>query len=175
MKTLTGHVTDAQAQRLLDALLADDEAAAVETHAAACVECQATIESYRMLAGALEALGDDLPALPADFTAGVLDVIDARERAEARERRLALGILAAVATAALAAFAAAGAGAWAPTLSSVADGFGTAARAFRITSGFVPAIVGALRLEIILVAAALALPLLLAFARLMPPPRAEVA
>jgi hypothetical protein len=68
-----------------------------------------------------------------------------------------------------------GAGAWAPVLSSVADHLGGAARLLKIGAGFVPAVVNALRLQIILAVAAFTLPLLIALVRLMPSPRAEVA
>ncbi len=167
------HLTDAQAQRLVDGMLSAAEAPAVERHAAACAECRATVETYRMLASALEDL--EVPALPADFTDGVLALVETRERALARERRHAFGILAALAACTVAAFAFAGASAWAPYFSSVAEAFGTAARAFQIGSTFMPHLVGALRLQIIVGAAALAVPFLLALARLMPQQRTEIA
>ncbi len=171
MTTLTGHLTDAQAQRLVDGVLSAAEAPEVERHAAACAACRATVETYRMLASALEDL--EVPPLPADFTDGVLALVEAREHAVARERRHAIAILAAVVAATAVAFGIAGAGAWAPVVSSAADLFGRAAWAFQIGS-FVPHVVSALRLQIIVAAAVLALPLLVAFARLMPSPR-EVA
>ncbi|HEX9051693.1 MAG TPA: zf-HC2 domain-containing protein [Anaeromyxobacter sp.] len=167
------HLTDAQAQRLVDGMLPAAEAAALERHAAACVECRATVETYRMLAAALEDL--EVPALPADFTDGVLALVETRERALARERRHALGILAVLAACTVAAFAFAGASAWAPFFSSVAESLGTAVRAFQIGETFVPQLVGALRLQIIVGAAALAVPLLMAISRLMPHPRTETA
>jgi anti-sigma factor RsiW len=173
MTTVSGHLTDALAQRFVDGILPAAEEAEVSRHAAGCVECQAMIESYRMLTSALEDL--ELPALPADFTQGVLARIDAQERAAARERRYALGILAAVVGATAAVFVVLGAGAWAPVLSSVADHLGGAARVLKIGAGFVPAVVSALKLQIILVVAAFALPLLIALARLMPAARTEVA
>ena len=114
MTTFTGHLTDAQAQRLVDGVLSPAEAPEVERHAAACLECQALV-------------------------------------------------------------AVAGPGAWAPALSSGVDQLGELARVLRIGAGFVPAVVGALRLQIVLAAAAFALPLLLALARLMPAPRPESA
>ncbi len=167
------HLSDAQAQRLVDGMLSESEAPAVERHAAACAECRATVETYRMLASALEDL--EVPALPADFTDGVLALVETRERALARERRHAFGILSALAACTVAAFAFAGASAWAPYFSSVAEAFGTAARAFQIGSTFMPHLVGALRLQIIVGAAALAVPFLLALARLMPQQRTEIA
>jgi anti-sigma factor RsiW len=175
MTTITGHLTDALAQRYVDGVLGEAEAAEISRHAAACLECSATVESYRMLSAALEDL--EVPALPASFTEDVLALVDARERALARERRYAVAILATVFVATAAVFAVLGAGAWAPVVASIADGLGGAARAVRIGAGFVPALVKALRLEIILAVAAFALPLLLALARLMPAPtpRAEVA
>ncbi len=162
----TLHLTDAQAQRLVDGMLSAAEAPAVERHAAACAECRATVETYRLLASALEDL--EVPELPADFTDGVLALVETRERALARERRHAFGILAALAACTVAAFAVAGASAWAPLFSSVAEGFGTTARAFQIGSTFVPHLVGALRLQIVIGAAALAVPFLIALARLIP-------
>ncbi len=173
MTAFTGHLTDAQAQRLIDGVLSADEARAVEQHAARCLECQALVESYRMLAGALDDLA--VPVPPDDFTSSVLARIDAEERSAARERRFALGILAGVVAVAAALVAVAGPGAWAPAVSRGADLLGELVRALRIGAGFVPTIVGALRLQIILAAAAFALPLLLALARLMPAPRPETA
>lgn len=170
---LTGHLSDAEAQRLVDGALSEAEAPALERHVASCSACQATVATYRMLAAALEDL--DVPELPADFTDGVLARVDARERAAARERKHAVAILAAVALATVAAFAIAGASAWAPVVSTSADLLGSAVRAFRIGWSFLPDVVGALRFQIIFAAAALALPLLLALARLMPAPRAETA
>ncbi|HEY6099032.1 MAG TPA: zf-HC2 domain-containing protein [Anaeromyxobacter sp.] len=173
MTILTGHLTDAQAQRLLDGALSAAEAPAVERHVAGCAACQATVATYRMLSEALEDL--DVPELPAGFTEGVLARIDVHERAAASERRHAVAILAGVLAATAVAFAVAGASAWAPVVSSIADLLAGAVRAFRIGSAFVPDVVGALRFQIIFAAAVLALPLMLALARLMPAPRAETA
>lgn len=175
MTTLTGHLTDAQAQRVVDGALLEAEAAMVERHVADCLECQAAVESYRVLVLALEDLA--VPPLPADFTAGVFARIDAHEHAAARERRWALGILGGVTLATIVAFVAAGAGAWAPSVSAAAEGLGALTRAVRVGAGFLPVLVGALRLQIILAAAAIAVPLLVALARLMPAPepRTEVA
>jgi anti-sigma factor RsiW len=175
MTTLTGHLTDALAQRLVDGALSAAEAPDVERHVAGCAGCQATVETYRLLASALEDL--EVPPLPADFTAGVLSRIDAHERALARERRHAVAIFVGACAAVAAAFVAAGAAAWAPAVSSAAETFGAVARALQIASTFVPQVVGALRLQIILATAALALPLLVALARLVPAPaaRAETA
>jgi anti-sigma factor RsiW len=174
MTALQGHLDDARAQRLVDGALPADEALAAEAHLARCPACAAEVETYRLLASALDDL--DVPALPADFTEGVLARIDVRERAVERERRHALAILAGVVAATAVAFAVAGAGAWAPAVSSLADVLGAGARTVQVASGFVPGIVSALRFQIILAAAALALPLLLALVRLMPAPeRSEIA
>jgi anti-sigma factor RsiW len=174
MTTFTGHLTDAQAQRALEGMLDPARDVGVEGHLAGCAACQALVASYEALSDALGGLDDGLP-LPEDFTAGVLARIDATERAAARERRLALGILGGVVAAAVAVFALAGAGAWAPTFSRWADVVGDAIRTVRVGAGFVPTLVSALRLQIVLAAGIVALPVLVALARLMPAPRTEAA
>ena len=143
MTTLTGHLTDALAQRLVDGQLSAAEAPDVERHVAGCAECQATVETYRLLASALDDL--EIPPLPADFTDVVLARIEAQELAVARERRHAVAIFAGVVAATALAFAVAGASAWAPALSSLAEGLGSAARALQIGGSFLPKIVSALR------------------------------
>jgi anti-sigma factor RsiW len=174
MTSPTAHLTDAQAQRLVDGMLSEAEAPAAELHAASCAACQATVATYRMLASALDDL--EVPALPLGFTDGVLARIDSRERALARERKHAAAILAGVVLATVAAFAVAGAAAWAPVVASAVDFVGRAAHLFRIGASFVPDVVAALRFQILLAAAALAVPLLLALSRLMlPAPRTETA
>lgn len=173
MTTLTGHLTDAQAQRLMDGVLLAAEAAEVEAHAASCAACQALVESYQVLGDALGAL--EIPELPADFTAGVLARVDARERAVARERRFAVAICAGVLVALAVAVAAAGAGTWAPLASRVVSGLGAAGRVLRIGADVVTPVVAALRLQLALACAAVALPVLFLLSRLMPSPRAEVA
>jgi anti-sigma factor RsiW len=170
---LTGHLSDAEAQRLVDGALSEAEAPALELHVAGCSACQTTVATYRMLAAALDDL--EVPELPADFTDSVLARIDARERTLARERKHAVAILAAVALASVVAFAIAGASAWAPVVSSSADLLAGAIETFRIGWSFVPDVVGAMRFQIIFAAATLSLPLLLGLARLMPAPRPETA
>jgi len=175
MKTPTPeHLADALAQRLVDGTLPADEALLAEAHVASCAACAAEVESFRMLSAALDDL--DVPELPADFTEGVLARIDVQERALARERRHAVAILAVFVVATAAAFAAAGARAWAPVVSSTAAAFGSLARVVHVGSAFVPDVVSALRFQIILAAAVLALPLLLGLVRLIPAPhRTEIA
>jgi anti-sigma factor RsiW len=171
--TRSEHLSDAQAQQLVDGALPAGEAPGLERHLAGCAACQANVATYRMLSAALEDL--DVPELPADFTDGVLARIDAQERALARERRHAVAILAGLLAATAAALVWAGASAWAPVVSSAADQLTSVTHALRIASRFVPEVFGALRVQIILAAGALALPLLLALSRLMPTPRAETA
>jgi anti-sigma factor RsiW len=171
MKTFTGHLTDAQAQRLVDGLLDAAQDAGVEPHAAACAECAALVETYRILGEALDGL--PVPELPADFTAGVLGRIELAEAAGARERKVAAGILAAVAAAACAALVAAGVSGLAAEVSDWAGGLGDAARALRIGSGVLPGLVSALRVQLLLGAAAVAVPLLVGLSRLMPAHRVE--
>jgi anti-sigma factor RsiW len=173
MTTFTGHLTDAQAQRLMDGVLLESEAAEVEAHAAACRGCQALIESYQALGDALEAL--EVPELPADFTAGVLARIDVRERAVARERRFAVGICAGVLVALLVAVVLAGAGTWAPLASRVVNGLGATGQTLRLGAEVLPPIVSALRLQLALLCAVVAFPVLFLLHRLMPTPETEVA
>jgi anti-sigma factor RsiW len=171
--TFTGHLTDGQAQRLLDGLLDPVLDADVAEHAAACPDCAALVESYRFLG---EALGDlALPELPADFTAGVLARIETSEAALVRERRVGFAVMSVVLLGAAGALAAAGAGAFATTVAGWADGLGEAARALRLGQGLLPGLLAALRVQIIIGAAAVAVPLLIGLSRLMPAPRAEIA
>jgi anti-sigma factor RsiW len=169
MTTFGGHLTDPMAQRLVDGLLDPERDAGAEAHALGCPSCAALVESYRILGQALEGLA--APELPADFTASVLDRIEATELARARERRLATGILAGVLLVAAGALLAAGASGLATTVGTWADGLGEASSAFRIGRGVLPGLVSALRLPLLAGASALALPLLLGLSRLMPAPR----
>jgi anti-sigma factor RsiW len=172
MTTFTGHLTDAQAQRLIDGFLHADEAAEAEAHHAACAECQALVLSYRALADALDGL--EAPPLPDDFTAGVLQLVDVRERAARRERRLGLGIAAAaLAGAAVAVFLALGA--WGPGLAAGVEALGSAGRTLRLGIDIATPVVSALRLYIALAAALTALPVLFLLSRLMPAPSAQLA
>jgi anti-sigma factor RsiW len=172
MTTFTGHLTDAQAQRLLDGMLFPAEAAEAESHAAGCGECQTVIESFRALSDALDGL--ELPPLPAGFTEGVLARIDQHERAAARERRFAFGIAAAslVAVAAAVIFTI---GDWAPGLASAVEALGSASRTLRLSVEIATPVVFALRLYLALAAALAALPVLFLLSRLMPAPSAQIA
>ena len=171
MTTFTGHLTDAQAQRLLDGLLDAAADAGVEAHARGCPHCAALVDSYRLLGEAVDDLA--LPELPADFTASVLERIEVVEAAVARERRLALLVLAGVLLVAGGALAAAGAGGLATTVGGWADGLAEATRALRFSRGVVPGVLAAMRLPLLVGAAACAVPLLLALSRLMPVHRTE--
>lgn len=173
MTTFSGHLTDAQAQRLLDGALLAAEATEVEAHAAGCAECQALVESYAALGDALGALPS--PELPADFTQGVLARIDDREMALVRERRFAAAICAAVLVALSAAVVLAGAGTWAPLARRLVGELGAAGQALRIGADVAAPILSALRLQIALLAAAVALPVLFLLSRLIPSPRTEIA
>jgi anti-sigma factor RsiW len=171
MTTVSGHLTDAQAQRLLEGLLAGERDQGVEAHVHACAECAALVESYRALGDALEGL--ELPALPADFTASVLERIDAVEAAARRERRLAALVVSGVLLAGLAALGFAVAGGVAPAVTEAAERLGAAARALRFTREVLPGVVSAVRVHLLIGAAAAALPLLYGLSRLMPAPRVE--
>ncbi|HEY7725580.1 MAG TPA: anti-sigma factor [Anaeromyxobacteraceae bacterium] len=165
------HLDDETALRLLDRLLVGAEAAEAERHVAGCAACGALLESHRALAAALGDL--QAPQPPADFTAGVLARIDARERAAARERRLAAAILGGASAAAGLLLAGAGPAAWAPVLSGFGDALAGAATWSQVGADVAGPVVRALRLEIAAATAAAAVSLLLALRRLSPR-RAEV-
>jgi anti-sigma factor RsiW len=164
--TTTLHLDDRRAQLLLEALLPAAEAAEAEGHLAACPGCRALIESHRVLA---EALGGLLaPEPPPGFTAGVLARVERRQRMAAWERRLGVGILAAAAAAAGALFASAGDSAWAGTVGALLRSLSGAATALRIGAEVVAPVVSALRPQIIVACAAVALPLFFLLGRLAP-------
>jgi anti-sigma factor RsiW len=173
MTTFTGHLTDAQAQRLVDGALLEAEASEVRAHAGACLECQGLVESYRILGAALDDLA--LPPLPADFTESVIARIDAEELAVRRERRDAFAIFGGVLAALVAVAALAGAGTWAPAASRLVAELGAAGRALRIGAEVLPPVVAALRIHIALLCLVVVLPVLFALSRLMPSPRTEIA
>jgi len=163
---MKAHLTDEQAQSLVDGLLPEASRADCQAHADACPLCAAVVASYVALQGALDDL--DAPLPPRDFTDVVMQRIDARERQRAWERRLAFGILGAAACAACLIFAYLGAGAWAPIVARVTDALGGVVRVVSIGSDVLAPLVRALRFEIALGCAALGLPLLLALSRLVP-------
>lgn len=171
MTTLDGHLTDDLAQRLADGLADPAAAVGAEAHLSRCEACAALVESYRELAEALEDL--PLPDLPADFTAAVLDRIEVAEAQGARERRFALGVLSAVLVVAAGAAVAGGAGGLAGAVAGWADGLGDASQLLRIGRGVLPGLLSALRLPLLVGAAAVALPVIFGLSRLMPAYRTE--
>jgi anti-sigma factor RsiW len=171
MTTLSGHLTEAQAQRLLDGALDPGSDAGAAEHAAACAECGALVESFRALEEALDGL--TVPELPADFTAQVMARIDESERSAARERRWAFGIAAAVLAMATVSLAAAGAAGLGHAVSTVSEQLDLAARAVRVGVGVLPGLFSALRLQLLLATSALALPVIYGLSRLMPAARTE--
>jgi len=164
------HLDDLSAQRYLEAQLPGPERLQAERHLECCEACGALVDSYRALAEALNDL--DAPLPPADFTAGVLARVEAREQRVARERGLAAAILGLAAAAAVALLAWAGPGALAPAFSSLGELLGRSATGLRIAADVLEPLVRALRLEIALVCAAATLPLL-ALVRRLSPRRAE--
>jgi anti-sigma factor RsiW len=167
------HVAEDEAQLYLEDAVEPAEAARIDAHLAGCVECQALLASFEALSQALSALPLGEP--PADFTAGVMARIDERERAKAGERRVVLTVLAAVSAALAVALLVAGQAAWAPALSAVSSVGVRALQAVRISSDVLSPLVSALRLEIIVVSAAIGIPLLLAVSRLAVPRQGQVA
>lgn len=174
MTTFSGHLTDAQAQRVVDGALLGAEAHEVEAHVAGCLECQGLVATYEALGAALSR-ELEVPGLPDDFTDGVLALVDTRERAVRRERRFATVICAALLVAVATAAVLAGAGGWAPAGARLADTLGATARAVGLGAGVLPQLVSALRLPVALACVTAVLPLLFALSRLMPSPRTEIA
>ncbi len=167
------HLTDDEAQLHLESGLSAPEGARVETHLAGCPSCRALVSSFQALSEALTSMPVAEP--PADFTAVVMARIDERELARASERRATLAVLGAVAVSLVVALAFAGQAAWAPALSAVSTGAVKALYAFRITSDVVSPLISALRLQIIVVAAAVGIPLTLALSRLAAPRQGQAA
>lgn len=171
MTTVRGHLTEAQAQRLLERALDPDTDRGVAEHAEACAECGALVESFRALDDALDGL--TVPELPADFTAQVMARIEDAERSAARERRWAFGIAAAVLLVAAASLAAAGATGLGHAVSTVSEQLELAGQTLRVGFGVLPGLLSALRLQLLLATTALSLPVLYGLSRLMPAARTE--
>ena len=171
MTTVSGHLTDAQAQRLLEQSLDPSADAGVTEHATSCPECVALVESFRALDDALDQL--ELPELPADFTAQVMARIDDVEKAAARERRWAFALAAAVSLVAGAGLAWAGPTGLGNAVSTVSEQLELAARTVRVGMGVLPGLISTLRLQLLLTTTALGLPIFYGLSRLMPAARAE--
>jgi anti-sigma factor RsiW len=171
MTTISGHLTDAMAQRLVDGTLDPVEDAGAEAHAGCCPECAALVETYRVLGDALDDL--EIPPLPAGFTAAVMDRLDVLERARARERRFAVAVLAGLLAAVTGGLVAAGVGGFGSAVANLADALGPATQALRIGTGVVPGLLSALRVPLLVGASAVAIPLLFGLTRLMPAPRTQ--
>jgi anti-sigma factor RsiW len=167
------HLTDDEAQLHLESGLSAPEGSRVETHLAGCPSCQALVSSFEALSEALTSMPAAEP--PADFTAVVMARIDERELGRARERQATLAVLGAVAVSLVVALAFAGQAAWAPALSAVSTGAVKALHAFRITSDVLSPLISALRLQIIVVAAFVGIPLTLALSRLAAPRQGQAA
>ncbi|MGC3998300.1 MAG: anti-sigma factor [Anaeromyxobacter sp.] len=173
MTTPTPHLSDAQAQLLVDGALLPFEATAHEAHAAGCPDCRALILSYRLLG---EALGDlEVPEIPLDFTEGVMASIELRQHRVARERRWAIGILAAVSAALVTVAVLSGGTAWLPATQRLTSSLTSTLSAFHAGADLLGPVVSALRVQIAALCAAVALPFLFLLSRLMPAPRTEIA
>jgi anti-sigma factor RsiW len=163
---MNAHLTDEQAQSLVDGLLPARVREACQAHAGACAECGVLVASYVALG---EALGDlDAPLPPPDFTDVVMDRIEAHEHVRVWERRLAVGILGAAACGALLIFALAGVNAWAPVVSRISDALGGTVRALSIGADVFPPLLRALRLQISVACGVVGFPLFYALSRLVP-------
>ena len=166
------HLDEDQAQSFLEGLLAADERSRVDAHLESCAPCQELVLSFEALESALSGLPVAEP--PADFTAGVLARIDEREQARSVDQRVVFAVLATVSTTLVVALVLAGQSAWAPAISAVSTSGVRALHALRISADVLSPVVSALRVQIIVASAALAIPLFLALSRLAAP-RAEQA
>ncbi len=167
------HLTEDEAQRFLEDGLAAPDCSRAETHLAGCPSCQALVLSFEALSDALSGLPLGEP--PADFTAGVMARIDEQEAVRAGERRVILAVLGVVGVSLAVALVLAGQSTWAPVLSAVSTGAVRALQALRITSDILTPVVSALRLQIVVAAAAVAIPLTLALSRLATPRHGQAA
>jgi anti-sigma factor RsiW len=167
------HLTEDEAQLVIEGGLAEPERIRTETHLAGCPSCQALVLSFEALSEALSGLPRAEP--PPDFTAAVMARIDEREAVRASERRVAVVVLATVGVSLAIALALAGQAAWAPALSTVSSASVKALQALRITSDVLSPVVSALRVPIIVVAAAVGIPLTLALSRLATPRHGQAA
>jgi anti-sigma factor RsiW len=167
------HLDDDQAQSFLEGLLPDAERARVDLHLESCPSCQAVILSFEALEQELSRL--PLAEPPADFTAGVMARIDERELARAGERRVVVAVLATVSMALGMALFLAGPAAWAPALSAASSAAVGALQALRVSADVLSPVVSALRLEIIVATAAIAIPLFLTLSRLATPRHGQAA
>jgi len=158
MTPTTRHLTDELAQRYVDGVATEVEAAHCTGHLAGCDGCSLLVESYRALGDALEGLGGPEPE--PDFTAAVMARIDGAERAAARSRRFASAVVAAAAVLLVAVAVSA------PALSGLTVAFGDAFHATSVGLEVAAPLLRALRLQIVLACVALGVPLLLALRRL---------
>jgi anti-sigma factor RsiW len=165
------HLTDSLAQQWVDGVLPGPDAVRAAEHAADCPDCAALVESYRALSLALGALPG--PEVPADFTAGVLMQVEARERSTSRERRTAAVVLAAIAAALAGALAVGGNGLWVPSAARLAEHLGNITGTIRLGGLVLAPVVATLRLPIAALSAALAVCLLFALSRLTLSSRTE--
>jgi len=165
------HIDEDQAQSFLEGLLPADEHSRVDAHLEACASCQALVLSFEALESALSGL--PLAEPPAGFTAGVMARIDERELARGAEWRVVLAVLATVSAALVGALLLAGQSAWAPALSAAFSTGVNAMQALRISTDVLSPVVSALRVQIVVASAALAIPLFLALSRLAAPQRSR--
>lgn len=161
------HLSDETLQRLADALLEGAEKAQAEAHCQACSGCAALLQEYRELCGGLEAI--PVPPPPPRFTHQVMAAVEAREAALARQRKVALGTL--VGSGALAAlcFAIAGGGAWARQLSAFTTRSLQLGHVLHLVLDAARPVLLAWGLPLVLCAAVLCIPTLLALHRSVVP------
>ncbi len=161
---MIGHLDDAQAQRLAEGSLPAGEERAAAAHADACPACAGLVESHRALQAALNGLSR--PDAPPDVTRGVLEQVERRERAAARDGWAALATGAAALVAMAAAVLAGAHHLWVPAATGLAEQLGVVAGALHLGAEVLPGLLGSLRLPAAAGCALLAFPLLLTLPRL---------
>ena len=167
------HVSDAEAQLLLEDALEPTDRTRIEEHLAGCTDCMATVLSFEALAQALSTLPVAEP--PPDFTAGVMARIDEQERSLAGDRRVAVAVLGAVAALLTLAVLLAGPAAWAGLLSGASAAAASAIQVTHIGVDVLAPVFSALRLPLLVGTAGFAIVIVLTLTRLAQPRQVETA
>ncbi|MBS2031678.1 MAG: hypothetical protein JST54_27525 [Deltaproteobacteria bacterium] len=166
------HLSDELLQQLAEDLIEGEALVQAEAHAAECPACRSQLAEYCELFGGLESL--PVPPPPPRFTSAVMGQIANREAALARQRKVAISVLASSAALAFFCFALAGNGAWARQLTMVFSSVLQLGRFSHVIWDGVLPVLQAWRLPLLAAAAAVCIPTLIALQR-STAPRAQLA